>query len=181
VSKQTLDRAANDLRAEAARTATEGADAVEDAARAVAAAQVLDSAGQIALGAGVHDLTRAGDLQTVANRVASLSEIVAVAGASDIAQGAQMLAAADDVETTSAVIGVMSLVDLDRGMELARISGELQAAGALVEKLKMPLLSAFLGQRSGKLGEIAVDSILLASANRALARRRRRPASRSPS
>jgi hypothetical protein len=54
-------------------------------------------------------------------------------------------------------------------MELARVSGELQAAGRIVEKLQMPLLSAFLGDRSGKMGQMAVDNILLASATRALA------------
>jgi hypothetical protein len=80
-----------------------------------------------------------------------------------------MLVAADDVETASAVVGVMSMVDLDRGMELARVSGELQAASRIVDKLRMPLLSAFLDDRSGKLGQMAVDNILLASANRALA------------
>jgi hypothetical protein len=81
----------------------------------------------------------------------------------------EMLVAADDVETVSAVVGVMSLADLDRGMELARISGELQAASRIVDKLRMPLLSAFLDDRSGKMGQMAVDNILLASATRALA------------
>ena len=165
----TLERAADAMWKDAAKTAAAGAGALEDAARAVEMGEALDSAGQIMLASGIQDLTRAADLQTVATRVASLSEIVAESGAADVAQGAEMLVAADDVETVSAVVGVMSLADLDRGMELARVSGELQAASRIVDKLKMPLLSAFLDDRSGKMGQMAVDNILLASATRALA------------
>jgi hypothetical protein len=154
---------------DAAKTALAGASDLEDAADSVAMGQALDSAGQIMLASGVQDLTRAADLQTVADRVSSLSKIVAESGAADVAQGAQMLVAAEDVETVSAVVGVMSMTDLDRGMELARISGELQAASKIVEKLQFPLLSAFLDDRSGKISQMAVDNILLASATRALA------------
>lgn len=169
-SKQAqLERAAGDMRKDAVEMAQSGADSMEAAAGGLAVAEVLDSAGLIAFGAGIQDLTRAEDLQTVASRVGTLSEVVAASGVADVAQGAEMLVAAEDVATVSAVVGVMSLTDLDRGMELARISGELQAAGSLVEKLKMPLLAAFLGDRSGKVSQIAVESIMLASANRALA------------
>jgi hypothetical protein len=164
-----VERAADAMWKDAAKTASAGAGALEDAARAVEMGEALDSAGQIMLASGIQDLTRAADLQTVAARVASLSKVVAESGATDVAQGAEMLVAADDVETVSAVVGVMSLADLDRGMELARFSGELQAASRIVDKLKMPLLSAFLGDRSGKMGQMAVDNILLASATRALA------------
>jgi hypothetical protein len=164
-----VERAADALWTDAAKTAQAGAGALEDAARAVEIGEALDSAGQIVLASGIQDLTRAEDLQTVANRIGSLSAIVAESGAADVMQGAEMLVAADDVETASAVVGVMSMVDLDRGMELARVSGELQAASKIVDKLKMPLLSAFLDDRSGKIGQMAVDNILLASANRALA------------
>jgi 2-hydroxychromene-2-carboxylate isomerase len=59
------------MRKDAAKVATAGAKDIEDAARAMAAATVLDSAGQIALRAGIYDLTLAADLQTVAARVAS--------------------------------------------------------------------------------------------------------------
>jgi hypothetical protein len=168
-SQEELDRAAGALWTDAAKTAQAGVNDIEEAARTMASAEVLDSAGQIALGAGIHDLTRADDLETVASRVASLSAIVAESGAADVAQGAEMLVAADDVGTVSAVVGLMSMADLDRGMELARISGELQAASRIVDKLKMPLLSAFLGDRSGTMCRLAVDNILLASATRALA------------
>jgi hypothetical protein len=163
------ERAADAMWKDAAKTASVGASALEDAANAVELGEALDSAGQIVLASGIQDLTRAQDLQLVANRVGSLSAIVAESGAADVMQGAEMLVAADDVETASAVVGVMSMVDLDRGMELARVSGELQAAAKIVEKLRMPLLSAFLDDRSGKIGQMAVDNILLASANRALA------------
>ena len=164
-----LDRAADAMWNDAAKTASAGASELEQAATAVAIGEALDSAGQIMLASGIQDMTRAADLQTVANRVASLSKIVAESGAADVAQGAEMLVAAEDVETVSAVVGVMSLADLDRGMELARFSGELQAASRIVNKLQMPLLSAFLDDRSGKMGKMAVDNILLASATRALA------------
>ena len=117
---------------------------------------------------GASDLTRAVDAGIVADRLSILSDVVAAAGVNDINQGAELIAAADDVDAVSAAVGLMTVDDLDKGLELARIAGELRILGKIVGKLEMPVLSAVLGDRSERLSEIAIDTILRAAATRSL-------------
>ena len=71
-SQTQLAEASDAMWTDAAKTAAAGATDIEDAAQVMAVAEVLDSAGQIALGAGIHDLTRA----AVATRVVRQREVV---------------------------------------------------------------------------------------------------------
>ena len=57
---------------------------------------------------------------------------------------------------------------LERGLELARLAGELWAVSDVVDLMEMPVLSAFLEDRSEQLQEIAMDEILQAAGERAL-------------
>jgi hypothetical protein len=86
-----------------------------------------------------------------------------------VAQGVELLAASDDITAMGALVGVMSVEDLERGMELARLSGELRVARSIVRKMQMPVLAAFLGDRSNQLNAMAVDTVFRASGARALA------------
>ena len=134
-----------------------------------AARQALANAGDEALIAGASDLTRAGDMARVADRVGRLSEVAALAGATDVAQGIELLAASDDIATISDLVGVMSEADLEHGLKLARLSGELRAAGTIVKRIEMPILAKFLHGRSTQLDHLAVNTVLRASSTRVLA------------
>ncbi len=120
------------------------------------------------LAEGASDLTRAEDLERVAGKVGQLSEIVSAAGARDLAQGVEMLVASKDIAAMSAVVAVMGAEDLEQGLALARLSGELRAAYALVRRLHMPVLAAFLSDRGERLHDMAVETALRASSTRAL-------------
>jgi len=50
------------------------------------------------------------------------------------------------------------------------LAGELQAASKVVDPMVMPVLTAFLDNRSARLQDFAVDNILQSAGNRALAR-----------
>jgi hypothetical protein len=52
---------------------------------------------------------------------------------------------------------------------VARVSGELATASAVVDRMGMPILAAFLADRGDKLQDVAVDVILRLGAMRALA------------
>src|SRR5262249_16732887 len=132
------------------------------------AARDAEAARRATLAEGSSDLTRAADLERGANRVGQLSEIVSAAGARDVAQGAAMLAAPEEIEGMSALVAVMGAEDLEQGMALARLSGELRAAYSIVRRLQMPVLAAFLGDRSDKLNRMAVDTVMRSSGTRAL-------------
>jgi hypothetical protein len=95
---------------------------------------------------------------------------VASAGVADVAEGAAILAASEDVSVLSAMVGLMSVEDLDHGLELARLSGELQAVGQVINLLQMPVLSAFLAARGGRLQEMAVEQIRQSGSTHSLAR-----------
>jgi len=79
-----------------------------------------------------------------------------------------MLVASKDIAALSAVVAVMGAEDLEQGLALARLSGELRAAYALVRRLHMPVLAAFLSNRSERLHSMAVETALRASSTRAL-------------
>ena len=69
-----------------------------------------------------------------------------------------------------AVVGLMGEDDLERGLELARLAGELEAVGNVVSRLDMPVLFAFLANRSAHLQEIAADTIVRSAGSHALAK-----------
>jgi hypothetical protein len=75
-----------------------------------------------------------------------------------------------DIKTLGAVISLMSADDLEQGMELARMSGELRTVGDVVARLDMPVVSALLEDRGGRLQQIAVDTVLRSGSTRAIAR-----------
>jgi len=127
-----------------------------------------DATGELA--AGASDLTRAEDALSVAERLSDLSGVIATAGVVDMTEGAQMLAASDDIATISALVGLMGEEDLEQGLVLARLAGELQAVSKVVDLMVMPVLTAFLDNRSAQLQDLAVDNILQSAGNRALAR-----------
>jgi hypothetical protein len=155
-------------RTEGAKLARAGKRDAKEAGADLEAARGAEAARRVELAEGVSDLTRAEDLERVAGRVGELSEIVSAAGARDLAQGVEMLVASEDIKAMSAVVAVMGAEDLEQGLALARLSGELRAAYALVRRLHMPVLAAFLSDRSERLHYMAVETALRASSTRAL-------------
>ena len=155
-------------RTEGAKLARAGKRDARDARADLRAARDAETARRETLAEGASDLTRAEDLERVAGRVGELSEIVSAAGARDLAQGVEMLVASDDIKAMSAVVAVMGAEDLEQGLALARLSGELRAAYTLVQRLHMPVLAAFLDDRSERLHYMAVETALRASSTRAL-------------
>ena len=123
----------------------------------------------------------------VADRVAVLGEVVGEAGVTDIAEGADLIATSDDIRVMSAVVASLGVDDLERGLQIARIGGELSVVAEVVRRLDMPVLSAFLADRSAALEDASVDGIMRAGAARAVSgalastgRTSKRPASRRP-
>jgi len=169
VSKKELAQTAEAMETEAVVTGLEGAAEAEQGAEKLKVARKAVRAGAAELAAGASDLTRAVDVQVVADRMATLSEAVATAGVADIAQGAQMLAASDDVEVMSAVVGLMGVADFENGLQLARLSGELETISDVLERLQMPVLSALLDDRGELLQSMAVETIMRAGSTRGLA------------
>jgi hypothetical protein len=98
-----------------------------------------------------------------------LSEAVGDAGIDDIAEGAQMLAASEDLAVIGAMVAAMSEDDLDHSMEIAGISGQMNAVGDLVASMDMLVLASFLWDRSDRLRELAVETMIRFSAGQALA------------
>lgn len=113
-------------------------------------------------------LTRGEDALYIAQRRASLGELHALAGANDLMQGADMLAASEDIDTVSAVVHSLNEDDLDDAMEIGAISGELAVLGDVLASMDMGTIAEFLGDRSQRLRELAVDNILRYGALRAL-------------
>jgi len=155
-------------RTEGANLARAGKRDAKEAGADLRAARAAETARRVELAEGASDLTHAEDLERVAGKVGQLSEIVSAAGARDLAQGVEMLVASKDIAAMSAVVAVMGAEDLEQGLALARLSGELRAAYALVRRLHMPVLAAFLSDRSERLHFMAVDTALRASSTRAL-------------
>ncbi len=110
------------------------------------------------------------DQAAVAQRVAALGDVVAEAGINDVEQGAELLATSEDMALLGAVVGAISEEDLDRGLAVARVSGELQAVSSVVARVGMPVLAAFLVDRSYQLHEVAIDAIVRSGGTRAIAR-----------
>ena len=67
------------------------------------------------------------------------------------------------------LIGAMGAEDLSTAMSLAAIAGQLDAVSNLVSGLEMPILAAFLVEKSDDLHEMAVDTMFRSAATRALA------------
>ena len=66
----------------------------------------------------------------------------------DVIEGAEMLAASEDIGVMSTIVSLMSAEDLERGLELARLAGELWTIGDVMDAVDMPILSAFMADRS---------------------------------
>lgn len=165
--RATSTRGARRSRATATRAA--GRKMLQSAGDEFDVGRDTDAASRLLFAAGVRDMTRAEDVENVASRVGTLSQVVAIAGARDLAHGADLLEAATDVEIMSALVGTMSRSDLERGMELARLSGEMQAAGRIVQRMQMRILSTYLIDRAGVLGDMAVRTMVRSAGTRALA------------
>jgi hypothetical protein len=133
------------------------------------AGEVVGASARV-LAKGASDLTRAVDAAVVSERVATLSQAVGVAGVVDMSQGVEMLASSEDVNVMSALVGLMSLEDVDHGLELARMAGEFSVVSQIVAPLQMPLLTAFLEERSISLHAMAVEQVRQAGSTRSLAR-----------
>ncbi len=102
------------------------------ASRRLQDAQAVATSGRAALVAGASDLTRAADLEVMAERTAFVSEVVRAAGAADMAQGAEILAASQDIEVQSILISGLSEEDLRLGMEMGAIAGQLAVVADVV-------------------------------------------------
>ena len=152
------------------------AEARDGARRVAAGMDVVDAAtdaaavGRATTIAGAGDLTRGADEVAVSQRVAALGDVVAAAGISDVAQGAELITESEDIELLGAVVGAISEEDLERGLEVARVSGELGAVAIVVDRIGMPVLSAFLADRGDQLLGVSVDAIIHAGGTRAIAR-----------
>ena len=83
-----------------------------------------------------------------------------------------MLAASDDLAVQSALVGSLGAEDLETSMDIAAISGQLDVVAQVVAELDMPVLAAFLEEKSIELQDLAVDGIFRAGATRALAYQR---------
>jgi len=159
--------AATDLQDAALAASNQGAETAIAGADALGAAKELADIGRAAVAVGASDLTRGMDKVIVAEGMATLGQ-VAAAGAADVAQGAEMLATSEDIAVMSAIVRALSAKDLDRGLETARIAGEFAAVGDLGRRMGMPVLAAFLIDRSSKLRGIGVENLLRYSGTRAL-------------
>jgi hypothetical protein len=79
------------------------------------------------------------------------------------------LVTSEDIDVQSALVGMMSAKDVARAMELGAVSGQLAVAADFVAAREMPVLAAFLEDKGNLLRTFAVDSIMRATATRALA------------
>jgi hypothetical protein len=79
-----------------------------------------------------------------------------------------MLATSEDIAVMSAIVRALSADELDRGLATARFAGEFAAVGDLAQRMGMPVLAAFLIDRSSKLRGIGVENLLRYSGTRAL-------------
>jgi hypothetical protein len=162
ISKNQMADAADELESAAVNAAVQGELEVMDGVDRMQAAGDLARTGTVLAASGASDLTRAMDEKIVADRLETLSDVVAVAGVTDVAEGAAMLAESEDVGVMSALVGMMSEDDLEHGLELARLSGELETVSEIVDDLQMPVLAAFLAERSGRLHEMSIEQIRIA-------------------
>jgi hypothetical protein len=150
-------------------TALEGLDSVEEGLVDIAMSENLGDASQMMAAAAASDITRGIDAGIVASRAAALSDAINDAGIADFGQGAAMLAASEDLDVQSALMGALGEEDMADAMSLAAISGQLGAVATIVDSLEMPILAAFLLDKSDELHDLAVGSIYQSSSARALA------------
>ena len=84
-------------------------------------------------------------------------------------RGSAVVMAAENVELAGALIGIMGAEDLAFSMELAGVAGQLKVAGDVVGKSDMPIMAAFLAEKSELLSQLATDNIFQAAALRGVA------------
>jgi hypothetical protein len=164
--QEEVERALQEV---ADETALEGLDNVEEGLVDLAMAENLGDASQIMAAEAASKITRGVDASIIASRAAALGRAVGEAGSADLAEGAAMLAASDDLDVQSALIGALGAEDLADAMSMAAIAGQLGAVATVVDGLEMPILAAFLIDKSDELHDLAVESIYRSSATRALA------------
>ncbi len=130
-----------------------------------------DAAGEsvVLTAVGSADLTRGEDQLEAASALDDLSDIAGAKGVRDAAAGAITLGAAEDAAAVGALMAAVTVDDLERGMLLASLSGQLRVAGDVVDLMRMPVLSEFLGLKGRQLRGLAVNEIGRAMAAAALA------------
>jgi hypothetical protein len=105
--KEELAEQAEEMVVAAMATGIEGDMDIAEVAETLDLASEVAAAGAVELAEGASDLTRAVDMEVVADRVAQLSDVVAEAGITDVLEGAEMLATSEDVNVLSAMVGLM--------------------------------------------------------------------------
>jgi len=169
VSKAELEETAVAAAVVAEDKIEEGLIEVSAGAQNLVAAKKVRHAGRAELAAGVSNVTHGVDQMIVADKLARLSEVVGAAGAMDVAEGIDALAASDDIAVQTEVVAALSAGDVARAMELGAVSGQLAVASDFVASRNMPVLAAFLEDKSNLLRKFAVDSAMRSGATRALA------------
>lgn len=169
MSKDKLAENALDVEVAGIETEIEGEIAVEEGIETLELAGDVAQVGVAAAMAASSDLTRAQDLEIVAERMARLSGVVAVAGALDYAQGAEILAASSDIDVQSDLVALLGEEDLELGMGIGAIGGQLEVAAEIAALRDMPVMADFLYTKSAELREMAVDAIIKFAATRVLA------------
>ena len=167
--KQEIKETAAAVELVAEETAVDGALKAAEGVDELRNAELVGLMGRVVMAAGASDATHGVDEMIVAERAAVLSEAVAEAGVTDVAEGAMLLAASDDIAVQSALIGSLGIDDLTEATDLGLIAGQLESAGEVVGALDMPVLSAFLADKSAELQEIALDKMYRSAAKRILA------------
>jgi len=118
---------------------------------------------------GVADITRGEDEIAAAEVAAELGQVAGRAGARDVAEGVETLEVAEEVGVVASLAAAVTFDDLERGMVLAAMSGQLRVASDIVDLMRMPVLTAFLRQKSYQLRGLAVNEIGRAMAAAAVA------------
>jgi len=109
--------------------------------------------------AGAADVTRGEDQAAAAATYSALSDAAARRGARGAAEGAATLSMANEVAAGGVVAAALSTDEFRRGMELAGIAGQVQAAAELLQGVRQPTLSAFLGRTSQHLRALSVEAL----------------------
>src|SRR4029079_8400324 len=126
------------------------AEVAEGLAGLADAREIADAGiGAVAVGAGDVALG-AGKLQ-VAERGGELADLAALGGIEELGRAGDTQELAEDLEGLTQIVRTMGGVQLGRGLAIARVSGELSAVSRVMTVLDMPLLAAFLDDRSSQL------------------------------
>jgi hypothetical protein len=169
VNKAELKESATELATSAEMTQFSGAVQVQGGVGALQDAKEMGKQSRKDLVKGTTNVTRGVDKMIVAGAAASIGDTVGFAGVNDVMQGEEMLDASERIAMQTAIVQALGEHDLDRGMDLAAIAGQLWAVSEMLESIDMPVLSAFLETKGHELQDIAVDSLLRATAAHDLA------------